>query len=334
MVDLEAVARRFISVQMRERDDIIGAYVGGSAARGTATEVSDVDVTLVVEEAGGHRVKIGGWEEGVFIDAGYKPREALASIDRVMDDHVGATILRDALIVHDPTGLLTDLQTEVRAVFMQPARVQARVNYGLEFAKRHVAELGEASAREDRLAICKHLWPVLWGAILVPLLRLGVAPSATRIMAQLGEINPALHDQFVKIEGSDRMEPRDVLVLVPAFSEIALRASLWGRQAQYAVGKAKWMAERGQHREAFHVMCTWSLCAIDACRASEGDQAVPFLSEQARRWLQAMGWNGSEALAQRTRLIVSLMEEVERLASSLPSPGTESASSHDGRSIT
>ena len=334
MVDLLAVARRFIGDQMRERDDILGAYVGGSAARGAATEVSDVDVTLVVEEVGEDRVEIGGWEQGIFIDAGFTSREALSSVDRVMEDHVSATILRDALIVHDPTGFLTDLQTEIRAVFMEPARVQARVNYGLDFAKRHVSDLGEASATEDPLAIGEHLWPVLWGAILVPLLRLGVAPSATRIMAQLGEISPALHDQFVKIEGSDRMEPRDVLVLVPAFSEIALRASLWGRQAEYAVGKAEWMAERGQHREAFHVMCTWSLCAIDACRASEVDQAIPLLREGARTWLHAMGWNGSEALAEKLKLIALLMEEIERLASSLPSPGAESASSHDGRSIT
>jgi len=329
MVDLLAVARRFITDQMRERDDILGAYVGGSAARGSATEVSDVDVTLVVEEVGEDRVEIGGWDQGIFIDAGLNSREALSSVDRVMQNHVDATILRDALIVHDPTGFLTDLQTEVRAVFMEPARVQARVNYGLDTAKRHVSELGEASASEDPLAICEHLWPVLWGAILVPLVRLGVAPSATRIMAQLGEINPELRDQFVKVEGSHRMEPRNVLVLVPAFSEITLRASLWGRQPEYAARKARWMAERGQHREAFHTMCTWSLCAIDACRASEGDQAIPLLRERARTWLHAMGWNGSEALAEKLQLIVSLMDEIERLASSLPSPGAESASSRD-----
>ena len=71
------------------------------------------------------------------------------------------------------------------------------------------------------------------------------------------------------------------------------------------------MAERGQHREAFHTMCTWSLCAIDACRASEGAQAIPSLRERARTWLHAMGWNGSEALAEKLRLIVSLMEEIE-----------------------
>ena len=153
MVDLVGVARRFIRDQMQERDDILGAYVGGSAARGGATEVSDVDVTLVVEAVGKDRVEIGGWDQGTYIDAGFKPREALSSMDRVMEDHVGATILRDALIVHDPTGFLTDLQTEVRAVFMEPARVQARVNYGLDTAKPHVAELGDASATEDPLAI-------------------------------------------------------------------------------------------------------------------------------------------------------------------------------------
>ena len=319
MVDLLAVARRFITDQMQDRDDILGAYVGGSAARGSATEVSDVDVTLVVEEVGEDRVEIGGWDQGTFIDAGFKPREALSSIDRVMEDHVGATILRDALIVHDPTGLLTDLQTEVRAVFMEPARVQARVSFGLDTAKPHVSKLGEASATEDPLAIGEHLWPILWGGILVPLVRLGVAPSATRIMAQLGEINRELRDRFVRVEGSDGLEPRDVLVLVPAFSEITLRASLWSRQPEYAARKATWMAERGQHREAFHVICMWSLCAIDACRASEGDQAIPLLRERARTWLRVMGWNGSEELAEKLQLTVSLMEEIERLASSLPS---------------
>ena len=141
-------------------------------------------------------------------------------------------------------------------------------------------------------------------------------------MAQLGEIDPELRDRFVTVEGSHKMEPRDVLALVPAFSEITLRAALWGGQAEYSVKKAGWMAARGQHREAFHVMCTWSLCAIDACRASEGEEAIPLLRERAQTWLHAMGWNGSEALAEKLQLVAALMEEIERLASSLPCPGS------------
>ena len=49
MVDRIEIAKKFIQEQLQKRDDIIGALVVGSVARGEETELSDIDLDLIVE---------------------------------------------------------------------------------------------------------------------------------------------------------------------------------------------------------------------------------------------------------------------------------------------
>ena len=94
MVNRLEMAKQYVQEMLEKRDDIVGAFVVGSVARGDATEASDVDLALVVEDMEGEELQRGGvdtWRDGVYIEAALAPVRQYGDVDKVLLDRFAAT---------------------------------------------------------------------------------------------------------------------------------------------------------------------------------------------------------------------------------------------------
>ena len=216
MVDRIEIAKKFIQEQIRKRDDIVGAIVTGSVSRGEEVEPSDIDISLIVEgNVEGHqRGGVDTWQDGVYIDAKTGLEGDYADLEKVLQNPFRATHINDGLILYDPTGFFTRMQKEVRVVFMEPKWVGMRVQFWLERTRKNMSGLQESVEVRDPLGICEHVEGILWGFTSVPLLRLGITPSSTRALVQLGKTSDKLKESICEWEGSSKMNADDVLALL------------------------------------------------------------------------------------------------------------------------
>ena len=320
MADRIEIAHIFIEEQRQQRDDIIGAFVEGSVARGEDTESSDIDLGLVVEGAI-QRTVIHAWRDGVLIDSAVQSKEAYTDLEKILQDPFKAIHINDALILYDPTGFLTRLQQEVRAVFMESRWLSKRLQFFLNHAQKGVVGLKKAIAAGDSLEICGNASLILGGVVTIPLLRMGITPSSTRALGQLGGISKALHERICALVGSNEKSVDDALALLAPFAEVGslTEHSLWRDSSEYLIKKVDWMAKNGLHREAFHTMCFWSFFPFSGFGGSEKPQLQPEGYRLVQSWLEKVGWAGREALAAKLQLIEAIMEEMEALVVDLPS---------------
>ena len=124
MIDRLEMAKQYVQEMLEKRDDIVGAFVVGSVARGDATETSDIDLGLIIDGLKSDEILRGGvdaWRDGVYIELGLEPKNHYDDVERVLQNPFAATHMKDALILHDPTGLFSGIQSEVRARFMEPS---------------------------------------------------------------------------------------------------------------------------------------------------------------------------------------------------------------------
>jgi hypothetical protein len=317
-----ALADRFIQAQLEKRPDIIGAWVGGSTARGEETESSDIDVSLVIAGDTGQRLGaragVDGWQEGIYFDAGYRSGSDFADLETVMQNPFSATHMNHALLRYDPTGHFTRLQEEVRAVYMQPHWLAKRLHYWLAVARTHVASFQTAIATDDLLRLGDHAAWATFAFISLPLLRRGITPSSSRGLIQLGTVASEIQAQIYAFEGSRTLNTASVLVLEPMLREwLALvDRTKHGHLGDYFVHKALWLAQQGYPQAAFHVMLGVSGPVAEDCRQDAAKAALA--TELAQRWLPAIGWTGPAVLAEKVALAQLLLQEMERLAADLP----------------
>ncbi|MBT4498838.1 MAG: nucleotidyltransferase domain-containing protein [Gemmatimonadetes bacterium] len=324
MADRIEIAKKFIEEQRQKRDDIIGAVVVGSVARGEDTESSDIDLSLIFEggvEGEIQRSENGTWRDGVLIDSALKSKESYTDLEKILQNPFQATHMNDALILYDPTGFFTQLQQEVRAVFMEPQWLSKRLQFFLKYAQKGVAGFKNAIAAGDPLEICGNACLILGGVVTIPLLRMGKTPSSTRNLAQLGEISKELRERICVLEGSHEKSVDDVLALLAPFSEFGTlnEKSLWGGLSEYLIKKVEWMAKNGLSREAFHTMCFWSFFPFSGFGGREKPQLQPEEYRLVQSWLEKVGWEGKEVLDAKLQMIESIMKEMEELVVDLPS---------------
>lgn len=318
------IARRFISDQLNRRNDLVAAFVVGSVARGEETEFSDIDLSLIVDDTeANHEMERSGsdaWIDGIYVEAATSSRDRYADLEQVMQNPVTSTHMNDALILHDPTGFYSQLQKDVRTVFMDPEWLDFRVRIALERARSATRGLDKAIAVGDGLSICEHVMGFLWGVTSVPLLRTGITPSSMRALGQLGPVSSNLKSRISVWECSSTVSTLFVLVLHSILSDgVALvDASKWGHLPEYAVKKMEWMANNGLHTEAMHAM--WiGMGVYGAEWRRRGDVTVG--SEElilVQVWLGLVGWDGTQVLAQKLATAKSILAEVEALAADLP----------------
>jgi hypothetical protein len=322
MVNRLALADRFIQVQLEKRADIIGAWLGGSTARGEATESSDIDVTLVISGDGGQRfgarAGVDGWQDGIYFDAGYVSASDYADLETVMQNPFAATHMNHALLRYDPTGHFAELQQAVRAVYMQPDWLEKRLHYWLEVARTHVAGFQEAVATRDLLRLSEHAVWAGFAFMSLPLLRMGITPSSTRGLIQLGTVAPEIQVQIYTFEGSSALDAAAVLALEPLLQEwmTMIDRTKHGQLGDYFVHKALWLAQHGYPQAAFHCMFVTTGSISGDCR--EDATKVAQATELAQRWLPAIHWTGPEVLAEKAALAQSLLQQMETLAADSP----------------
>ncbi|MBT4053067.1 MAG: nucleotidyltransferase domain-containing protein [Bacteroidetes Order II. Incertae sedis bacterium] len=320
MADRIEIAKKFIEEQRQQRDDIIGAFVEGSVARGEDTKFSDIDLVLVVEGTIQHN-EIHVWRDGVFVDSLVVSRETYTDPEQVLQNPFQATHINDALILFDPTEFLTRLQQEVRADFMAPQWLRKRLQFFLTIAQKSVEGTKKAIAASDPLEVCGHGSMILGSIVTIPLLRLGITPSSTRTLAQLGDISKTLYERICALEGSHERSVDEVLALLAPFAEVRSLTEPWlrGDSSEYFIKKVEWMAGNGLHREAFHTMCFLSFLPFSGFGGREKPQLSPEGNSFVISWLEKVGWAGQEVLAAKAQLIEAIMEEMEALVEDLPS---------------
>ena len=327
MIGRLALAKQFISEKLERREDIVGAFVVGSVARGDATEASDIDLVLTVEGQATDQLQRGGidtWRDGVYIEAALAPKQRYDDAKKLLLDPIEATQVNDALILHDPTGFLTRVQQQVQAVFMDPRWLGIRVQAALRSLRQSMAGLREAVAAGDLLGVCEgEAWTSVW-LTSVPLIRHGITPSSTRALLQLEEVWSELKERVCEWQGSTRLSREDVLALLPMVAQglslaEGLSESQWGNLPAYMAKKAEWLARNGHHREALHLI--WFLVGglKEVVRASENAALVSTAHGMVRMWVQLVGWDGQEVLEEKVRMAESMVADVEALAADLPS---------------
>ena len=297
----------------------------GSVVRGEEIESSDVDMSLIVEGnfEGHRRSGVDAWQDGVYVDAITVSKENITGIEKVMQNPIYATHINDGLILYDPTGFLTQMQKEVQAVFMQPKWLGIRLLFWMEKARKSMSGLTEAVATVDPSGICRHA-PLLMASLSwVPLLRIGITPSSTRPLVQLGITSAKLKERICEWEGSAKMSADDVLGFLSFITEcISLDPSKSGHEKDYLMEKIEWMARNGLPQEALHLMWGVMYFSVNGVQESKDPIVVSKMSELARSWLRGLSWEGKEVLEEKLRVAKSLLEEVEGLAADLPSTGS------------
>ena len=317
MINRRELAQRFIQAQLEKRTDIMAAWVAGSVARGEDTESSDIDIVLVsAGEGGASEVSRGGidaWLDGIYIEAGLASETEYIDLEAILQHPVKATHLNDALLLYDPSGRFTELQRAVRAVFMQPQWLAKRLTYWLAEARTHVANLQQAIATDEPLAICQYPGLITYALITVPLLRVGITPSSSRSLLQLGAVSASLQARIVEFEGTSTMNSEAVLALEPLFREwmALVDPGQWGSLGEYFARKTVWMARHGFAQAAVHAM--WPPVSGTAQACAQDKTKMGQATALAARWLRAVHWDGPQVLPAKRDMTIALLNKMETL---------------------
>lgn len=312
MIDRLELAKQFVREQLGARDDIIGALVCGSVARGEATDTSDIDLLIYTKEETGEGLRNSAcWQEGVFIETQISAASGLGSFEEIMGDPLNATRMNDAMILYDSTGLFARLQDQVRAVFMQQKWLRVRLTFALDLCRTNLSKLQESIGAWDCDGICQAVWWMSHAVPAVPLYMAGVTPSSTRKLLQLAGVCPEIREGVIELECSLPVTASDFAGLLDTCRK--LRALKDPRVSSgllhYMMMKAESMASHGALSEAVDVL--W--CALQV-----GGPVVAGNQERARElrqeWLYGLDWTGEAVVKGKLGTAESLMRQVEEMA--------------------
>jgi predicted nucleotidyltransferase len=151
------IAKQYLDDLLHRRDDLVGATLTGSVARGQDTEFSDIDLKLItVDDPDGDLVRDGvdGWSAGIYIDAGLVAQKEYREVEAVLSNPFKASYLYEGLILYDPTDFLAQLQRVVRLRYLEPKWVRERQLYWVEYARTSLTQLCEGVSLKEPLPLC------------------------------------------------------------------------------------------------------------------------------------------------------------------------------------
>jgi len=310
------IAKQFVQEKLSVRDDIVGVLLVGSAARGEETPFSDIDLRVVVRSQDGKRITRDGldtWIDGIYIDAGFVDKNAYSNVTQILAHPITANNINDAIILHDPEGLLAMQQEEIRAVFMQPQWVGMRVKPHIEYLPARIKALHDAMESNEPVDICIHTGRIAFSFGLIPLILHGVSPSSTRSLIQLGTVDEGLKQQLCELEGTAELDSDNVSQAISLFAKLTNIADTekWGELPEYVVKKVEWMSQNGFPQEALHT--AWFNCGfrVKDCLDASNHNAIREMSELVKQWLKTMGWQGDEVLKSKLEILASIWKEIE-----------------------
>jgi predicted nucleotidyltransferase len=81
------IARQSMEELLRQRQDIIPVWIGGSVARGEEMAFSDIDLALMVAGSGAmNRAGLDTWREGVYVEAGLVFQQGYTALEAVLSE--------------------------------------------------------------------------------------------------------------------------------------------------------------------------------------------------------------------------------------------------------
>jgi predicted nucleotidyltransferase len=325
VVDRLELAKQYLQELLKKREDIVGAFVAGSVARGDADETSDVDLIVVVEcddEKGQHgRETVGVWRAGVYVDVEVRPIIGYSSAERVLRDSIRAGEICEALILHDPVGHLAQVQRDVQVSFREPRFVEARVRQKMLGLRESLSVLRTAVAERDLLGVCIGEAQVANLLVTIPPTIVADTVSSSTGLVRLAARSPDLAVRVSRWEGSAAMDSYDVLALLPTINACLPVTKAAGFALEFDVRRAELFARTAHHEQAVHLM--WRVIAYHShvIRASSDAALASHGTQRVQDWFHAVGWEGQDVLEQKVRMAEEMVAEMEAMAADLPSPG-------------
>jgi len=294
---------------MAAHHDLIGAMLIGSSARGEPGLESDVDVLLfnATAEPGEGRL-IRNWQEwhdGYEVDFNEISATAGLDVERILRDAYWVSGMYEGSILLDPEGRLGGAQRQVRRAFLDPGRLQQRLQPVLHVVRRNIGELRAAVGSGNRPEFCRAMSFALWTVCDALLVRASRSPSRFHGSERLESIVPDEHGAMLRQEGTVEMPPHVAAGHLDWLSS-------HGVVGCETLAKLRSMAARGRHREALHIAFTFLGGHVkDASRSGDRHKAA-LAWETASAWLARMGWD-AEVLAAKAREVDRFVEHVCRL---------------------
>jgi hypothetical protein len=310
MTDYIQIAKEFVQDQRNRRTDIIAACLYGSVARGEATDSSDIDIAIYINEDKGEGTRnLSCWQNGIFIEAGVTTAKGLSSLDEVMNDPINATHMNDAFILYDPKGFFSDLQKQVRLVYMKPEWLQKRLHWAMNYFRDCYTKLQEAVVAMDPYGVCGNAMIIPHIASSIPLYMKGITPSSTRQLILLKEVDPLLRNTLIEYECSFPEADIDIAAMIETCRSYCVssnRKDLGGLD-DYAVWKTKKTADRGDLREAVDML--WFAMGYGLPTAEYQDKARVHIQD----WLCKVGWDSSKTMTGKVRLTEHMQRKLESM---------------------
>ena len=269
---------------------------------------------------------------GIAIEAGLKPVTDYRSAAAVLGNPEIAHHLLVDSVLHDPDGLLHDLQAEVRRDYPRRRWVCARLQYErqglagalslLETARATMGASGEVNILGYTTTFAT---AALWVATLNPpkmggrtLLRL------RQVLAAYDRVD--LHEDLLAILGLSNLSPERIerfldeaiagfdLALAVRRTPGPFQHKLHPHLRAYFVGACREMLAEGYHREAMGWVLPYHLATADVILADGPDPVKPGFAARRADLLRALGLDTAEARAAAIERATRLYDQIFALA--------------------
>lgn len=308
------IARAYLQELQHQHNDIVAAYVAGSVARGQATALSDIDLEVIIAgevDAALGRGGIDGWRNGIYIDAMLLAKERFADPEALLQDPMKSTQLWEAVILYDATGFLAQQQAAVRAHFMEPQWLQARLTYWQTMMESALATLGDGVKASDLLQICAGIGWFTFACASMPLVKAGITPSSAQLVTQLESVAPAIRARLLALMSATPVSAAEVIALEPFLLETGLLfGAAWGQFPGFFVQKMMAMAKKGQHEAVLQALWLMMGGAADICLQSDDAAVKTKGTDLLQNWLHQVGYETPERQAVSVQLAEALLTDV------------------------
>jgi len=297
-----AIAAAFAEEQLDQYPDISAIFVTGSAARDDGVESSDIDIKLLVPDTSGMPTRPDprlSWRAGIFIDAAYVSSADYRNAAELLKDPYLAGSIREAVVLFDRDGALTQVKRTVIEQFMEPRWLKERVSSLASRIERNYARAVAALEEGDEGTTCQASSFALWTSCELLLVSQGVSPTWVRGLQKLGAVLPAESERLIEIEGASAMTPEEVSRLVPFYVE-AVSPGPGG--LHHVQKETEWMIGNGLHREALHSLWIGVGIGLRSHMESGRTEYQERARELARRWLRNVDWGDGKLDAKVTHL--------------------------------
>jgi len=308
------IARDYLQELLCQRTDIVAAYVAGSVAREEAKDLSDIDLLVIVAgkvDASLGRGGIDRWHNGIYIDAMLVEEKRFVEVEALMQDPMKSTQLREAIILYDATGFLAQQQAAVRAHFMEPQWLQARLTHWQTMMAQSVTTLRDGVRANDPLQICSGTGWFTFACASIPLVEAGITPSSAQLLKQLESVAPAIRARLIALMSAKAMSATEIIALESFLHEVGrLLGAAWGQFPGFYVQKMMAIAKQGDHEAALQALWLMMAVVADICLQADDAALKTKGTKLLQSWLHSVGCETAERQVVNVQLAEALLVDV------------------------